>query len=108
MVPSRGASPGRKIQTAVDSSAVFVADADAGHDEKRDGANLADGRARDGAVTCEDCFFKRRGLCALGLDSPCPTFRPDTPEGLVPPRQPALLMRDRPGETTAQVVVQAA
>ena len=33
-------------------------------------------------------------LCALGLDEPCPTFRPDTPEGLVPPRQPALLMRD--------------
>ena len=24
---------------------------------------------------------------------PCPTFRPDTPRGLVPPRQPALLMR---------------
>ena len=46
------------------------------------------------AVSCEDCFFRRRSLCALGLDSPCPTFRPDTPDGLVPPRQPALLMRD--------------
>ena len=69
--------------------------------------NLADGRARN-AVTCEDCFFKSRGLCALGLDSPCPTFRPDTPEGLVPPRQPALLMRDGREETGVQVVVQAA
>jgi hypothetical protein len=43
--------------------------------------------------TCEDCFFHRHMLCALGLDSPCPTFRPDTPQGLMPPRQPVLLMR---------------
>ena len=27
-------------------------------------------------------------LCALGLEEPCPTFRPDTPRGLVPPVQP--------------------
>jgi hypothetical protein len=60
---------------------------------REEGATLADGRTRSAAVTCEDCFFGRRGLCALGLDSPCPTFRPDTPDGLVPPRQPALLMR---------------
>jgi hypothetical protein len=32
-------------------------------------------------------------LCALELDEPCATFRPDRPEGLVPPRQPVLLMR---------------
>jgi hypothetical protein len=70
--------------------------------------HLADGRARAAAVTCEDCFFRSRGLCALGLDSPCPTFRPDTPEGLVPPRQPALLSRDRPDVAGAQVAVQAA
>ena len=54
---------------------------------------MAKGQARGAAVTCEDCFFRCRGLCALGLDSPCPTFRPNTPEGLVPPRQPALLER---------------
>jgi len=54
-------------------------------------------------VTCEDCFFRRRGLCALGLDSPCPTFRPDTPDGLVPPRQPALLMRHRRGAAETPV-----
>jgi hypothetical protein len=75
-------------------------------DRERMGRTLANGRARNAAVTCEDCFFRRRGLCALGLDSPCPTFRPDTPDGLVPPRQPALLMRDR-GEP-APVAVQAA
>ena len=26
--------------------------------------------------TCDDCFFRRAGLCALPGDSPCPTFRP--------------------------------
>jgi hypothetical protein len=33
-------------------------------------------------------------LCALDLDEPCSTFRPDSSQGLVPPRQPALLVRD--------------
>ena len=73
------------------------------------GRALAEGRARNAAVSCEDCFFRRRGLCALGLDSPCPTFRPDTPDGLVPPRQPALLMRDqRERVSLAQAAAQAA
>ena len=72
------------------------------------GRTLAEGRARNAAVSCEDCFFRRRGLCALGLDSPCPTFRPDTPDGLVPPRQPALLMRDGVDGQAPQVAVQAA
>lgn len=52
---------------------------------------------RDKAPRCEDCFFHRHMLCALALDRPCPTFRPDTPEGLVPPRQPSLLMRQQTG-----------
>jgi hypothetical protein len=51
------------------------------------------GRARTKAASCEDCFFRRNGLCALDLDQACATFRPDRPEGLVPPRQPVLLMR---------------
>ena len=38
-------------------------------------------------VTCDDCFFRTNGLCALALDQPCATFRPDSPEGLRPPRQ---------------------
>jgi hypothetical protein len=49
--------------------------------------------AKRKAPTCQDCFFMRHRLCALELDSPCPTFRPDSPDGLVPPRQPELLMR---------------
>ena len=24
---------------------------------------------------CEDCYFHRAGLCALTLETPCPTFR---------------------------------
>ncbi|HEX3292778.1 MAG TPA: hypothetical protein VHR38_03485 [Solirubrobacterales bacterium] len=59
-------------------------------------------------MSCDDCFFRRRSLCALGLDSPCPTFRPDTPDGLVPPRQPALLMRDGRESIEGHVAVQAA
>lgn len=43
--------------------------------------------------TCEDCYFHQNLLCALELDDTCATFRPNRPEGLVPPRQPVLLMR---------------
>jgi hypothetical protein len=52
---------------------------------------VTDGMARTRAtrkkVTCEDCFFRRNGLCALGLDEPCATFRPYSAEGLKPPQQ---------------------
>lgn len=51
------------------------------------------GRRKNGR-RCEDCFFHRHMLCALDLEEPCSTFRPDAPAGLVPPRQPALLLRD--------------
>ena len=63
--------------------------------ERGKGWTLASGRADASAVkpSCDDCFFRRRNLCALALDEPCPTFRPDTPNGLVPPLQPSLLMR---------------
>ena len=53
------------------------------------------GRARAKAPTCEDCYFRKNLLCSLELDEPCATFRPDRPEGLVPPRQPVLLMRSQ-------------
>jgi hypothetical protein len=43
--------------------------------------------------SCEDCFFHKNLLCALELTEPCATFRPNRPEGLVPPKQPVLLMR---------------
>jgi hypothetical protein len=42
-------------------------------------------------ITCEDCYFRRELLCALRLDEPCPTFRPASALGLVPPRQAPLL-----------------
>lgn len=42
---------------------------------------------------CEDCYFRKKMLCALDLDEPCMTFRADRPEGLVPPKQPVLLQR---------------
>jgi hypothetical protein len=51
-------------------------------------------RRRKNGKSCEDCFFHRNVLCALDLDEPCSTFLPDTPSGLVPPRQPALLVRE--------------
>jgi hypothetical protein len=61
-------------------------------------------RERKRAYTCDDCFFRCHGLCALRLDEPCSTFRPDDPRGLVPPRQPALLLRDpvKPHAESAQ------
>src|SRR4028119_2143835 len=44
-------------------------------------------------AACEDCFFRRNLLCALQVDEPCPTFRPDSPEGLRPPQQLRLASR---------------
>jgi hypothetical protein len=66
-------------------------------------------RAAKKAPSCEDCYFRKNLLCSLELGGPCSTFRPDRPEGLVPPRQPVLLMRTprwagRVGATTALAV----
>jgi hypothetical protein len=44
-------------------------------------------------ATCEDCYFHRAGLCALTLETPCPTFRLHSRGSLVPPRQPRLVPR---------------
>jgi hypothetical protein len=44
-------------------------------------------------VTCDECFFRRNGLCALALDQACPTFRPYSPEGLRPPSQMRFVFR---------------
>jgi hypothetical protein len=49
---------------------------------------MAKGRATAAKkVSCEDCYFHCNLLCALDLDAPCTTFRPDHPDGLRPPRQ---------------------
>jgi hypothetical protein len=44
-------------------------------------------------VTCDDCYFRKSGLCALLLESPCPTFRYADRGLLTPPRQPRLVPR---------------
>ena len=44
-------------------------------------------------VTCEDCYFHKAGLCALLLESPCPTFRNAHRGVIVPPQQPQLVPR---------------
>ncbi len=43
-------------------------------------------------VTCDDCYFRREGLCALTGNVPCPTFRA-MKSSLTPPRQPQLVPR---------------
>jgi hypothetical protein len=44
-------------------------------------------------LTCDDCYFRREGLCALTGNVPCPTFRTATGGSLTPPRQPRLVPR---------------
>lgn len=44
-------------------------------------------------VTCDDCYFRREGLCALAGNVPCPTFRATKSSSLAPPRQPQLVPR---------------
>ena len=44
-------------------------------------------------ATCDDCYFRRAGLCALSPEVPCPTFRADSRGSLMPPRQPRLVPR---------------
>ncbi len=58
-------------------------------------------KRRKGGPRCEECFFHCQLLCALDLDEPCSTFRPNSSDGLVPPRQPALLVRQAEEEPAA-------
>ena len=44
-------------------------------------------------LTCDDCYFRRSGLCALPSERPCPTFRAYRREGLAPPPQARLVPR---------------
>jgi hypothetical protein len=43
-------------------------------------------------ITCNDCYFRQAGLCALE-DGPCPTFRSAQTARLEPPPQPKLIVR---------------
>ncbi|HSC50359.1 MAG TPA: hypothetical protein VLD16_08870 [Gaiellaceae bacterium] len=49
--------------------------------------------SKAGKATCEDCYFQRAGLCALSLETPCPTFRAHNRGSLLPPPQPRLVPR---------------
>jgi hypothetical protein len=44
-------------------------------------------------ASCNDCYFRSAGLCALPGDSPCPTFRLAAAGALEPPQQPRLVPR---------------
>jgi hypothetical protein len=50
------------------------------------------GAAKKKCIKCEDCYFKQEGLCALGLDAPCPTYRA-AEHGLRPQQQLAFVFR---------------
>jgi hypothetical protein len=43
--------------------------------------------------TCNDCYFRLAGLCALPGETICPTFRLQTAGRLAPPPQPQLVAR---------------
>ena len=45
---------------------------------------------RQSTASCEDCYFRRNGLCAMTPERPCPTFRAAA-RALQPPRQPRLV-----------------
>jgi hypothetical protein len=44
-------------------------------------------------ATCDDCYFRRAGLCALSPEVPCPTFRAESRGALMRPHQPQLVAR---------------
>ncbi|MGD0714246.1 MAG: hypothetical protein ABSB24_08700 [Gaiellaceae bacterium] len=47
-------------------------------------------------ATCNDCYFRRAGLCALPGEAICPTFRAHSVGLLAPPPQPRLVPRAFP------------
>ena len=44
-------------------------------------------------VSCEGCYFGQNLLCAVSGSGPCPTYRPNHPDGLRPPRQLQFVFR---------------
>jgi hypothetical protein len=53
------------------------------------------------ARTCDDCFFRRKGLCALATTVPCPTFREMRDGRITAPRQPPLVAPTSGGRVVA-------
>jgi hypothetical protein len=93
----RGASGGLEIVGAIAHHASRMATSPSRNKPKRAPAK---------EVRCEDCFFYRRALCALDEERPCPTFRPDHPDGLRPPQQLSFVFRQ--GRQESQLVPQPA
>jgi hypothetical protein len=54
---------------------------------------MATGRAVAAQASCESCFFKQNLLCAVSDKGPCPTYRPNHPDGLRPPSQLRFVFR---------------
>jgi len=52
-------------------------------------------------VTCNDCYFRTAGLCALPGEDVCPTFRMQKTGSLEPPEQPRLVPRGLVGAHAA-------
>ena len=69
-------------------------------EHKESGNGMSKARVKAKQPSCEGCYFRCNMLCALDLDEPCSTFRPDHPEGLRPARQLRFHFR-QPGRTTA-------
>jgi hypothetical protein len=57
------------------------------------------------ARTCDQCYFRMHGLCALARTEPCATFRLARREGLVPPPQAPLV--ERPNEPSLPLAATA-
>lgn len=57
------------------------------------GRERGESMSKRSAATCEDCYFRQAGLCALPGNVPCPTFRAAVVGRLAPPMQPRLVLR---------------
>ena len=57
-------------------------------------------------ATCDDCYFRRSGLCALQVDEICPTFRHHELGVLAPPIQARLVARPLANSFAAPLVAQ--
>jgi len=57
-------------------------------------------------IRCEDCYFHCANLCALKLETPCPTFRQHADGVLRPPSQAQLIMRPVDRLDTPRLVAQ--
>jgi hypothetical protein len=57
-------------------------------------------------LTCNDCYFRQLALCALQVESPCPTFRLHERGALETPRQAQLIPRALEAATQVQFLPQ--